>query len=44
MSLPQGKLESLQLELLGWQKKRRVSKKELQQILGKLNWAAKVYK
>ena len=42
MSLPQGKLESLQLELLNWQKKRRVTKKELQQILGKLNWAAKV--
>ena len=42
MSLPQGKLESLQLELLNWQKKRRVTKKELQQIIGKLNWAAKV--
>ena len=26
MSLPQGKLESLQLELLNWQKKRRVTK------------------
>jgi hypothetical protein len=44
LSLPADKLEILQVELCNWQAKRKATKRELQQLIGKLNWAARVVK
>ena len=44
LSLPVNKLEILQVELCNWQAKRKATKRELQQLIGKLNWVARVVK
>ena len=42
LSIPSDKLVALQSELKDWIHKTKVTKRELQQIIGKLNWAAKL--
>ena len=42
LSLPQDKLHSLKEVLLSFRNKTRASKKQLQQLAGRLNWACKV--
>ena len=44
MSLPFDKLQELRALIKRWIKKKSFTKRELQQIIGKLNWAAKVVK
>ena len=44
LSLPGKKLEELSEELAKWQTKNKATKHELQQLIGKLNWGAKVIK
>ena len=44
LSLPEKKLSELKNELAKWQSKSRATKHELQQLIGKLNWGAKVVK
>ena len=44
LSLPESKLSELRLELVKWQVKNKATKHELQSLIGKLNWAAKVIK
>jgi len=42
VSIPERKLQDLRQELSSWQCKKRATKRELQRLLGKLNWAARV--
>lgn len=42
LSLPIEKLNELKSELCLWKVKKKATKKELQQLIGKLNWAARV--
>jgi len=42
LSLPQEKLDKLRIELCRWLTKKKATKRELQQLTGKLNWAAHV--
>ena len=42
LSLPQGRLTELQELLKVWTFKKKATKRELQQLIGKLSWAAKV--
>lgn len=42
LSLPQDKLIKLKALLHDWQCKRKVTKRDLQRLIGKLNWAARV--
>ena len=44
LALPEKKLEELREELARWQAKSKATKQELQQLIGKLNWGAKVVK
>lgn len=44
LALPDNKLQNLRLLLQTWRRKKRATKQELQQLLGKLNWAARVIK
>lgn len=44
LSLPDGKLIELQNELSHWSTKKKATKAELQSLIGKLNWAARVVK
>ena len=44
LSLPKNKLAELKGELVKWKTKSKATKRELQQLIGKLNWAAKVVK
>ena len=40
--MPESKLEDLREELSQWQGKKRATERELQCLLGRLNWAARV--
>ena len=42
LSLPPEKLQELRSILTTWQYKKKATKKDLQQLIGKLNWAARV--
>lgn len=42
LSLPQEKLEDLNTMLSQWMNKKKATKRELQQLIGRLNWAARV--
>lgn len=44
LALPEEKLQNLRQLLFTWHEKRRATKLELQQLLGKLAWAARVIK
>ena len=44
LSLPQNKLQELRDELSTWQHKSKATKHELQKLIGRLNWGAKVIK
>ena len=41
LKIPDGKLNELKLELARWDKLKSASKRSLQKLLGKMNWAAK---
>ena len=42
LSLPDAKLHKLRLELSQWMGKKKATKKQLQQLIGKLSWAARI--
>ena len=42
LSLPASKLSQFKILLASWQFKEKVTKKPLQSLLGKLNWASRV--
>ena len=44
LSLPDNKLHEMKIELAKWQTKTKATKLELQQLIGRLNWGAKVIK
>ncbi len=42
LSLPEDKLNKLRSELVTWTSKKRATKRELEQLVGRLNWASRV--